>query len=179
MPRASSAAALAAVVIVLWPTYPQAEAPTPPDLAPEWRHAETMPGLTATLDDWLDVNSAWSRRDAPPRIRIVSEWEAKARRGVTASRQNGPLRGLYDADREEIMLVAPWNPRSAKDVSVLLHELIHHRQAPYHWYCPAAQELPACRLQDAWLAERGMRANMNWMAVVLESGCARRDIHPD
>lgn len=38
---------------------------------------------------------------------------------------------------------------SVEDASMLLHELIHHRQAPHHWYCPAAPELPAYRLQEA------------------------------
>jgi len=39
--------------------------------------------------------------------------------------------------------------------------------------------LPAYRLQEAWLAERGTEAEVNWVAVVLDSGCTRRDIHPD
>ncbi|MEI4261656.1 DUF6647 family protein [Roseovarius sp. D0-M9] len=26
---------------------------------------------------------------------------------------------------------------------------------------------------------QGLRANVNWLAVVLDAGCTRRDIHPD
>jgi len=55
----------------------------------------------------------------------------------------------------------------------------HIEQAPHHWFCPAAQELPAYRLREAWLAERGLSADVNWVAVVLDAGCTRRDIHPD
>lgn len=45
--------------------------------------------------------------------------------------------------------------------------------------CPAAQELPAYRLHDARLAEWGLQAGVNWVAVVLDAGCTPRDIHPD
>ncbi len=171
-----SAVVLATVLLAMCPTQPQAEVPIP---GAEWRNAQNMHALTAILDDWLDVNSAWDRSNSFPRVRFVSEWEATSRKVLSGSFQRGRLRGLYDAERAEIMLVRPWNPRSAKDVSVLLHELAHHRQTAYHWYCPAAQELPAYRIQEAWLAERGMQADVNWLAVVLDAGCTPRDIHPD
>ena len=48
-----------------------------------------------------------------------------------------------------------------------------------HWYCPGAQELSAYRTQQAWLAELGLELDVNWIAVVLESGCTPRDFHPD
>jgi hypothetical protein len=138
-----------------------------------------MRALMAILDDWLDVHSAWDWPDVSPRVRLVSEWEASARHGTTSSLQSGLLRGLYDAGRAEILLVEPWDPRNAQDVSTLLHEMVHHRQAAHDWPCPAAQELPAYRLQDEWLAERGMRTNVNWVAVVLESSCTLHHVHPD
>jgi hypothetical protein len=171
--------ALATVLIALCPTQPQSEVPIRLDTVAEWGAAQNIHALTAILDDWLDVNSAWARPDISPRVRFVSEWEANSRQGLSGSFQRGRIRGLYDAERSEIMLVRPWNPRSAEDVSILLHELVHHRQNAYHWYCPAAQELPAYRLQEAWLAERRVQADVNWLAVVLDAGCAPRDIHPD
>ncbi len=45
--------------------------------------------------------------------------------------------------------------------------------------CPVAQELPAYRLQEAWFGELGLEPDVNWIAVTLEAGCARRDIHLD
>ena len=89
-------------------------------------------------------------------------------------------RGFYDIELEVIYIVKPWSPQNPKDVSVVLHELVHHRQqTAQHWYCPGAQELPAYRLQEKWLAERGLTVPINWVAVVLEAGCSRRDMHPD
>lgn len=74
----------------------------------------------------------------------------------------------------------PWSARDPQDVAVLLHELVHHRQAgARHYYCPGAQEPLAYELQRDWLAERGLETRINWIAVRLEAGCTPRDIHPD
>lgn len=171
--------AFATVLVALGPKLPHAETEIRSDSATQLRGAANMSVLVDTLDDWLDVNSNWPRREKSPRILLVSEWAAAARQGTTSSFQRGRLRGLYDPERMEILLVEPWNSQSAENVSVLLHELVHHRQSTHHWICPAAQELPAYRLQDAWLAERGLQAEVNWVAVVLDAGCTPRDIHPD
>ncbi|MGQ3486991.1 DUF6647 family protein [Roseovarius pacificus] len=135
--------------------------------------------LVSTQEEWLDAQADWPRRDVAPRVLLVSAWQAAARWDATASFQRGRLRALYDPDRSEILLVRPWDPSNALDVSVLLHELVHHRQAPHHWYCPAAQELSAYRLQEAWLVEQGLSIDVNWVAVVLDAGCTPQDIHPE
>ncbi len=179
MPRSWFAVALATALAALCPVLPRAEDAVRIAMPSEWRQAGDIHALISSLDDWLDVQADWPRREAPPRIRFVGQEQAAARQVATASFQRGRMRGLYDPDRSEILLVRPWHPRDAGDVSVLLHELVHHRQAPHHWYCPAAQELLAYRLQEAWLAERGLSADVNWIAVVLDAGCTRRDIHPD
>lgn len=96
------------------------------------------------------------------------------------SASQGRTRGLYDPDAATIRLVRPWDPRDPFDVSTLPHELVHHRQqGARHWYCPGAQELPAYRLQEAWLADLGLEPDIDWIAVVLEAGCTPRDIHPE
>ncbi|RXV59648.1 hypothetical protein C6W92_14970 [Roseovarius sp. A46] len=178
MHRSSFAVALAAALIAFCPTPPRAENEAGSSVA-GWQHAHSMTTLVSSLDAWLDAQSDWPRREVAPRVRLVSKWQAAARQGATASFQRGRLRGLYDPDRFEILLVRPWDPRKADDVAVLLHELAHHRQAPHHWYCPAAQELAAYRLQERWLWEQGQSLDVNWMAVVLDAGCTPRDIHPE
>lgn len=179
MTRIHAAVALATALVALFPPVLRAAEDHRPQIAEQWGQINDLHELVSILDAWLDRNSEWSRRDTAPRIRMVSEAEARARQGATGSFQRGRLRGLYDPEHAEILLVRPWDWHDVEDVSVLLHELVHHRQTPHHWYCPAAQELPAYRLQDAWLAERGVRADVNWIAVVLDAGCTRRDIHPD
>lgn len=145
-----------------------------------WREAPDMKGLIAELERWLDRHANLPRRARPPQVRLVSAAEAAALRFRRDGVVTAGLRGLYDPDAATILLVRPWDPRDPHDVGVLLHELVHHRQAEHgHWYCPGAQELPAYRLQEAWLAQLGLRARVNWIAVVLEAGCTVRDFHPD
>ncbi len=145
-----------------------------------WQDAEIAPGLVLDLEAWLDVHSAYSRHPDAPRIRWIDAKSAKAMSGSSSSLRSGTPRGLYDANTRTIWLVRPWSPRNPHDVSVLLHELVHHRQASAgHWYCAEAQELPAYKLQKKWLAARALEINVNWIAVVLDSACSPRDIHPD
>ncbi len=149
------------------------------DPAPAWRQAQTTAELLAILDAWLDARSDYPARATPPMVEIVDRQTARLRPG-TAARMGQTTRGLYDPASATITLVAPWSPDDVRDVSVLLHELVHHRQhTARHWYCPGQQEPDAYRLQAEWLAERGLTIRVNRIAVVLESGCTRRDIHPD
>lgn len=138
----------------------------------------TMPELVEELETWLDDNSPWPRRDSLPSIRMLPPSLAAGQYG-SAGHAGGTLRAFYDDRTETITLVSPWNMRDPADQSILLHELAHHRQAPHHWYCAGAQELPAYELQAAWAEEHGAEVAINWIAAVLESGCTRRDIHPD
>lgn len=145
-----------------------------------WREAKNMTDLVAHLDVWLDANTDLPRRDAAATIRMTSPTDALALAGVNSTINAETVRGFYDNMSTTIWLVYPWSPKDPRDVSVLLHELVHHRQAEAgHWYCPGAQELPAYKTQQAWLDELGFELNANWIAVVLEAGCTPRDIHPD
>ncbi|MDD9741923.1 MULTISPECIES: DUF6647 family protein [Marinovum] len=172
--RASLALARTGALCLMLSLLPAAAEPADP-LA--WRTAPTLADLVAHLDDWLDRRSDLPRRAQPPAVRLVSAVRAAALDGLSS--RHAALRGLYDAEAQVIWLIRPWSPRDPFDVSTLLHELAHHRQAEArHWYCPGAQELPAYRLQQAWLNELGLEPEVNWIAVVLESGCTPRDIHP-
>ena len=145
----------------------------PPDRA-------TLEALTVRLEYWLDANTAYPS-GPPPRILFVSAQEAVTLRGrATARYGNGRVRGLYDPKLRTIYLVAPWDYGDLRDASVLLHEMVHHRQQPgRHWYCPAQQEEEAYRLQEAWLAGHGLESGFYWPAIMLASSCTSRDFHPD
>ncbi len=145
-----------------------------------WREARDIKALTAHLEDWLDQNTDLPRRAAPPDIHLTSTAHLARLAPVRAANEASKTRGLYDPTSATIWLVRPWNGKNPYDVSVLLHELIHHRQAQHgHFYCPGAQELPAYRWQQRWLNDLGLEPNVNWVAVILEAGCTPRDIHPD
>lgn len=167
---------LAALLLCGFATPAEAGLRSDPDAG--WRDAKSIPELVEVLETWLDANTEYGRRDTTPFVRTISPSMAVSLHGI-AGRGHGRTRGLYDGETSTVYLIMPWSPKDAADVSVLLHELVHHRQAPHHFYCPAAQEEAAYRLQDRWLGERGLSADANWIAVILEAGCTPRDIHPD
>jgi hypothetical protein len=135
--------------------------------------------LRPALERWLDRHGPYPPRDDPPRIMLVDPAEALTI-GRHATRFGGRLRGLYDSATGTIFLVRPWSAANPRDVGVLLHELVHHRQqTAKHWYCPQEQEWEAYKLQAAWLAEMGIDGGFYWPAILLESSCTPRDIHPD
>lgn len=159
-----------------------ASLPAPAQDLLAWRSAQSLPDLIAQLESWLDVHTDLPRRTAPPRVQLTDHATAygMAHDHAHSASAEPNLRGLYDPEAETIWLVRPWDARNPFDVSTLLHELVHHRQATAgHWYCPAAQELPAYRIQQRWLNALGLDPDVNWIAVVMDSGCTPRDIHPD
>jgi hypothetical protein len=135
--------------------------------------------LMLSLENWLDRESLYPRRTDPVTVSLIRASEATPWSG-RLNYSNSARRGYYDPQSSTIYLVEPWSADNPQDVSVLLHELVHHRQqVARKWECPNAQELPAYRLQHKWLVERGLKARVNWLAVLIESSCSPRDVHPD
>jgi len=160
-------AGLAALVLLAAPAY--AADPAPAEI---WR-------IARGLDHWLDRASDYPARADPPGIAFIDAEDAHAMR-ERSGRFDGRLRGLYAETTGTIYLVRPWDARDPRDVSVLLHELVHHRQVgARHWYCDSAKEWDAYKLQERWLAQLGIDAGFYWPAILLEASCTPRDIHPD
>lgn len=135
-------------------------------------------GLLGNLEAWLDAHSDLARRPPAPQVQLISPEAAEPIVGPPG-RGYGAARAFYDPVAETVFLVHPWSAHNPRDVAILLHELVHHRQVDRHYACAGAQELPAYRAQEAWLAERGLELDVNWFAIVLDAGCTPLDIHPD
>ena len=136
------------------------------------------PRLLNELNIWLDTETEFGRRDSQPHIKMVGKERAEELRGV-ADRSGGRTRGLYDEETETIYLTEPWSPSSRRDIGVLVHEMVHHRQSRLFWYCQQAQEWRAYQIQAQWLGEQNIEDDFYWPAILLESSCAKRDIHPE
>lgn len=134
--------------------------------------------LVSELNAWLDAETEYRNRDSRARIRLIGIERAEHLHGV-ADRSGGRIRGLYDAERQTIYLTQPWSEKNPRDIGVLLHEMVHHRQAGQHWYCAQAQEWRAYQIQAQWLAEHQIEDGFYWPAILLQSSCAKRDIHPE
>ena len=139
---------------------------------------QISPEVLSDLNTWLDANVEYDRPDSNPQIKIVSPERILTLHGVP-DRAGGPTLGLYDEITETIYLAEPWSADTLYDVSVLLHEMVHHRQAQQHWYCPQAQEWRAYQIQAQWLVEQDIEDEFYWPAILLQSSCAKRDIHPE
>ena len=134
--------------------------------------------LVETLESWLDRNTVFARVRSAPSIELAYPEDLIPPTDLATAIGRTP-RGLYDPITGAITLVRPWNTSNVHDQSVLIHELFHHRQARRHYFCRAAQEFAAYNVQQAWLTDRGQALDVNWIAIVLASSCARRDVHPD
>ncbi|MEM6677597.1 MAG: DUF6647 family protein [Pseudomonadota bacterium] len=140
---------------------------------------KTILSVVRGLEHWLDRASPYPARREIPAIVFIDAEDARAMR-ASSGRLNGRLRGLYAETSATIYLVRPWDAYDPHDASVLLHELVHHRQATArHWYCDNAKEWDAYKLQERWLADLGLDAGLYWPAILLQSSCTPRDIHPD
>lgn len=60
---------------------------------------------------------------------------------------------IYDAQERVIYLRDTWSGATAADLSILVHELVHHFQETHRekFECDAAREAKAFELQEKWL----------------------------
>jgi hypothetical protein len=132
------------------------------------------------LNLWLDAYTELPRSEVPlARVELIDPGTEVLFEGQ-AVQIDETVRGVYDADTATIYLVRQWYGETAFDRSVLLHEMIHHRQvSEQHWYCPQAMEWDAYLIQEEYLNAHGETGDFNWAWVLLTSSCAVRDHHPD
>lgn len=132
------------------------------------------------LDLWLDENTHLPRSTRPlARVELVPQGAEVLYEGQMTLLED-TVRGVYDGKTASIYLVRHWLPDDVHDRSVLLHELVHHRQEDAkHWYCPQAMEWDAYLIQEDYLKAHKQTGNFNWAWVLLQSSCALRDHHPD
>lgn len=117
-----------------------------------------MEPLLHVLMLWLSLNSGLPTTPDQPLVRqLPSDQIAAMRYGPAASRTNDLL-AVYDSSRETIVLRDDWDARTPADVSVLVHELIHHLQhrSEQTFECPGAREAQAYAAQDEWLRLFGL-----------------------
>lgn len=91
------------------------------------------------------------------RASVLNLEEDKAKlRGAAVHGQS--IVALYDDESRIIYLDQSWSALSPIDVSVLVHEMVHHLQnlGGVNYPCEAAREHPAYHAQKQWLEEAGI-----------------------
>ena len=133
--------------------------------------------VTEALAEWIEAHSDYTLPQGAPAIFMCQSGEVITYEGHDLL-VDSDLRAAYDLVEDRIFLVAPWSEDDPMQLSSLLHELIHRAQ--FHardWPCPAAAEPEAYRLQEAWLAERGVDPGFEWVEIYLHARCPS-DRHP-
>ncbi|WP_287177417.1 DUF6647 family protein [Mesorhizobium sp.] len=126
-------------------------ATTAPVAAAEMQN--TKPLLNA-VELWLVANFRLPPATALPRVVTVpSPKLVEMRYGPGSQVAEGEVMAAYDEASRTIYVTDGWTSRSPADLSVLVHEMVHHLQASaeMRFACPAEREVLAYRAQDAWL----------------------------
>jgi hypothetical protein len=135
-------------------------------------HAGTLPtpALMSTIVTWLAENFALPASHDHPRVELAppAKLAAVRYRGLAGPPQGSVVMGeaatplsvgrdllaVYDRTRRMMYLREGWSGASAAEISVLVHEMVHHLQnaARISYPCPAASEKLAYEAQEKWLA---------------------------
>lgn len=89
----------------------------------------------------------------------------------------GNLLGLYNDAKRIIHLSENWNGTIDADLSVLVHEMVHHLQnmARLKYNCGGEREKIAYRIQSAWLRQFGKSLEsefgMDALTLLVRSSC--------
>ena len=116
--------------------------------------------LLTVLMTWLSSNFDLPAVDGHPEIRLVTQKEMVAVRfgglvpnAASELSAEGEFVALYEDRTRTILLSDRWTGESPAELSVLVHELVHHVQnhAKLTYPCPEAREAVAYAAQEKWL----------------------------
>jgi Domain of unknown function (DUF6647) len=133
-----------------------------------------MEALLTAIVVWLSTNFGLPKTFEHPRIEHVPSVNMAAlrvKRSPLSGRRPGTIAppkaqlskirevlAVYDDQAKVIYLSDTWSGRTAADLSVLVHEMVHHLQssASLIYDCTAAREKLAYQAQDKWLGLFGV-----------------------
>lgn len=154
-----------------------------------------MDALLTAIMLWISANYGLSVASKCPQVERVPTI------AMTALRQNGPRSSLeretsvlqtqesshatirdvvavYDDRTRTIYLSDDWSGATPAELSVLVHEIVHHLQneAGYRYECPAEREKLAYDVQEKWLGLFGRNLEsefgINGLALLISTSCA-------
>lgn len=147
-----------------------------------------MPALLSAIEAWLTSNFDLAAAPAPPHIAIVPEKLMAAFRNqallqghahsdaVLVSGSRGVVAFYHDMTRT-IHLPAGWIGATPAEMSVLVHEMVHHLQnmAGLRYACPQEREALAFAAQERWLGLLGTSLAREFgltpMSVLVKTRC--------
>lgn len=154
-----------------------------------------MDALLTAIVLWLSLNFNLPATDQHPRIDIVPAMEIVFRRygaltpearldvssryvSAHSSSEGREVLAVYDQATKTILLPEGWTGRTPAELSVLVHELVHHLQnsADLIHECPAAHEDLAYAAQEKRLGLFGLSLasefELDGFTLKMTSSCA-------
>jgi hypothetical protein len=146
--------------------YTFAFAATPESAAPE-------PALLTEIATWLTANFDLPAADLLPKVKFATPEQLVAIRyrgllhaqhefagsGDPATLSTGSeIVAVYDTEAQTIYLPEGWRGTTSAEVSLLVHEMVHHLQtrSQTKHACPQDREKLAFAAQDLWLERFGL-----------------------
>jgi hypothetical protein len=144
-----------------------------------------MEALLTAITLWLSTNFILPATFDHPRIEFVSSKEMTALfyAGIGRQEQAGMVSdpsdvvSLYSNESKTIYLLHGWNGKTPAELSILVHEMVHHLQnaGQLNFACPQEREEVAYNAQDRWLGQFGtdlMREfQMDPFTILMKSKC--------
>ena len=145
----------------------------PRTFATDLSFADSQTALLKAIGTWLTFEFGLPAIDEPPTIvfATASRMAGLRYRDVASDRWGvgtGPAHldavgsasnviAVYDDEAKIIYLPQGWSGKTAHDLSVLVHEMVHHMQnvAGLKFACPEEREKAAFEAQDRWLGQFG------------------------
>jgi len=154
-----------------------------------------MDALLTTIVIWLSAQFGLPMNFDHPRIELVPSIELatlsyrsllSARRREVSAIQNREesvekkraIVGIYNDQTNTIYLLDTWTGRAPAELSVLVHEMVHHLQnkADTKYECPAELEKLAYEAQDKWLGLFGRNLEsefqLDGLTLLVRTSCA-------
>jgi Domain of unknown function (DUF6647) len=154
-----------------------------------------MDALLTAIVIWLSANYGLTMDFNHPRIERVPSIEMatlryrsllSARRRAVAviqdqlasDKNTRDIIGIYNDQTNTIYLLDEWTGRTPAELSVLVHEMVHHLQskARTRYECPAEREKLAYEAQDKWLGLFGRTLendfHLDGLTLLVRTSCA-------
>jgi hypothetical protein len=110
--------------------------------------------LITAIMMWLTSNFDVPVTHEQPNIKFVSAQQmSQLRYGSLAANPGHELMAIYEDKSKTIFLSDRWTGSTPADLSILVHETVHHLQNVGHleYFCPAEREALAYAAQEKWL----------------------------
>jgi hypothetical protein len=137
-----------------------------------------MNELLSVIAVWLSVSFGLPHVQDHPSVRTLPPQAlSEIRYGPVDVTRRHEVLAVYVDRTQTIFLSDGWVSHDPADVSVLVHEMVHHLQgkAGLTFSCPAARERLAYEAQARWLALFGLTLEGEFgidpMALKISSGC--------